>query len=70
VQGPAGTALFIDTYKCLHFGSRHNTKTRLLLEVLYQSRLAQESRWQLAEQTYDRSRYATTSLRRRLLGLE
>ena len=70
IKGPAGTALFIDTHHCLHFGSRGNTKTRLLLELLYQSRFAQESRWQLANQMYDRSRYMTNKLHRQVLGLE
>ena len=69
LKGPAGTTLYIDTHRCLHFGSRGNTKMRILLEVLYQSRFAMESRWQLAQQTYDRKKYAGDRRNALLLGL-
>ena len=36
--GPAGSALIIDTSKCLHYGSRCRKKDRLVLEIHYTSR--------------------------------
>jgi hypothetical protein len=35
LMGPAGSAYFIDTSRCLHFGSRPAPKGRLLLQVQY-----------------------------------
>ncbi|MBM3516281.1 MAG: hypothetical protein FJX56_00050 [Alphaproteobacteria bacterium] len=67
--GQAGSVLFCDTARCLHYGSRGNRKTRLLLEVLYLSRYHRiEGRWQLAEQAFDRRRYGGDRLARLLLG--
>ena len=33
--GPAGTAAFVDTSRCLHFGSRANARERLVLMLKY-----------------------------------
>jgi hypothetical protein len=38
LMGPPGTTLFIDNSRCLHFGSRSRSKTRLMLEIQYVSR--------------------------------
>ena len=35
LTGRAGDGAFIDTSKCLHYGSRHNTKERLVLMAQY-----------------------------------
>jgi hypothetical protein len=35
LMGPAGSAYFVDTSRCLHFGSRPAKKGRLLLQVQY-----------------------------------
>jgi hypothetical protein len=42
--GEAGSGLFIDTSRCLHFGSRRNSKERLMLMIQYAPyNLARES---------------------------
>jgi hypothetical protein len=44
VKGPAGAGVFLDTSRCLHFGSRGNTKERLVLMIKYAPyNLARES---------------------------
>jgi hypothetical protein len=44
VVGEAGAGVFIDTSRCVHFGSRRNTKERLMLMVQYAPyNLARES---------------------------
>jgi hypothetical protein len=44
VVGEAGAGVFLDTSRCMHFGSRHLTKERLMLMVQYAPyNLARES---------------------------
>jgi hypothetical protein len=44
VVGEAGAGVFIDTSRCIHFGSRRNSKERLMLMVQYAPyNLARES---------------------------
>jgi hypothetical protein len=38
LTGKPGTALFIDNSRCLHFGSRHPKRPRVILELQYVSR--------------------------------
>lgn len=40
MTGPPGSASCVDTSRCLHYGSRHNTEPRLLLMLQYTSCLA------------------------------
>lgn len=35
VTGPAGSGVFLDTSRCIHFGSRGNTQERLILMLKY-----------------------------------
>ena len=44
VLGEAGTGVFLDTSRCIHYGSRHNSKERLMLMIQYAPyNLARES---------------------------
>jgi hypothetical protein len=56
--GPAGSVLFCDSSRCLHYGSRNNRKMRLLLEVLYYSAFHQaENSRRFSKQIYSADRF-------------
>lgn len=70
VSGPAGMAIFVDTSRCLHFGSRPSRKHRLVFQAQYlrcnsptYSNLALTLDANLANQPW-------SSLQRRVLGLK
>src|SRR5690606_25274178 len=44
VTGPAGSGCFVDTCRCLHYGSRQNRSERLVLVLKYVSFYAPEGR--------------------------
>jgi hypothetical protein len=44
LTGPAGSGAFVDTSRCLHFGSRGNTRGRLILQIQLTSLLAPKAR--------------------------
>jgi hypothetical protein len=64
--GSAGTGVFVDTSRCMHFGSRGNSKERLMLMVQFaRSNLARESSvelgstdWIAPEQNGELQRFA------------
>jgi hypothetical protein len=64
--GPAGTGVFVDTSRCMHFGSRKNSRERLMLMVQFaRSNLARESAvelgstdWIAPEQNGELQRFA------------
>ncbi|RVU38814.1 hypothetical protein EOI86_05980 [Hwanghaeella grinnelliae] len=67
--GERGGAIFIDTSRCLHYGSRGNTKTRVVLELQYRSATGIEGRWQRSRQTFDTSVCGNNQIKKLVAGL-
>jgi hypothetical protein len=51
--GPAGSGVFVDTSRCLHYGSRKNTEGRCVLMIKYGlSNMARESNSEMADTSW------------------
>jgi hypothetical protein len=67
LEGPAGAGAFVDTCRCLHFGSRRATRDRLILMLMFNSFYAIEQKENLP---FDTRRYATDPIRASVLGFK